>query len=93
MIFLGREISEQRNYGDKIADKIDSEVDSLIETAHQTAVKILTERRAKLEQFARRLIAEETIEGDTLEKLFNEPVPETELTPVPSLQTAPASSN
>ncbi|MDO8635233.1 MAG: ATP-dependent zinc metalloprotease FtsH, partial [Dehalococcoidia bacterium] len=93
LVFLGREISEQRNYGDKIADKIDSEVDSLIEAAHQTAVKILTERRAKLEQFARRLIAEETIEGDTLEKLFNEPVPETELTPVPSLQTAPASSN
>ena len=93
LVFLGREISEQRNYGDKIADKIDSEVDTLIEAAHQSAVKILTERRAKLEQFARRLIAEETIEGDTLEKLFNEPVPETELTPVPSLQTAPASSN
>ncbi|MBI4287921.1 MAG: ATP-dependent zinc metalloprotease FtsH [Chloroflexi bacterium] len=89
LVFLGREISEQRNYGDKIADKIDEEVDGLIVTAHETASKILTDRKAKLEQIAHRLIADETIEGEALEKLFTDPV--SEPSGIPALQPTPAS--
>ena len=76
LVFLGREISEQRNYGDKVADEIDQQVQALILSAYQAAKYILSRNRAKLEQIARRLIAEETIEGETLAQLFQEAVPQ-----------------
>jgi cell division protease FtsH len=82
LVFLGREISEQRDYGDKVAEEIDEEVKSLVEEAHRQATEILTKNRAKLIQIAQRLIKDETIEGEELEKLFNEPVPASETAPV-----------
>jgi cell division protease FtsH len=75
LVFLGREISEQRNYGEEVAKQIDDEINAIIERAHKVAKDILTQNRAKLVQIAERLIAEETIEGEALETLFNEPVP------------------
>ena len=45
LVFLGREISEQRNYSEQVAESIDEEVRRLVETAHQTARSILTEHR------------------------------------------------
>jgi cell division protease FtsH len=74
LIFLGREISEQRNYSEKVAEEIDDEVRRIIDSAYQTARETLTEARPKLDQLAKHLIEEETIEGDTLEALFNAPV-------------------
>jgi len=74
LVFLGREISEQKDYGDKVADEIDEEVHLLILQAYNTANKILTEKKGKLIQLAETLIAEETIEGKELEELFNKPV-------------------
>jgi cell division protease FtsH len=73
MVFLGREISEQKDYGDKLADDIDAEINRIIQQAQDTAKEILTENRSKLELIAQRLIAEETLEGEELEKLFKEP--------------------
>ena len=67
MVFLGREISEQRDYGDKVADEIDEEVNNIIKTAYDTARKILIDNKEKLLRLAARLIAQETIEGDELE--------------------------
>jgi len=75
LVFLGREISEQRNYGEEVAKQIDDEINAIIERAHKVTKDILTQNRAKLAQIAERLIAEETIEGERLEALFNEPVP------------------
>ena len=75
LVFLGRMVDEQKDYGDKVADSIDAEMKSLIDTAYAQAKDILTKNRAKLVQIAERLIAEETLEGDKLEALFNEPVP------------------
>jgi len=75
LVFLGREISEQKDYGDKVADAIDAEVNRIIQQAQDTAREILTKSRSKLELIAQRLIAEETLEGEELEKLFKEPVP------------------
>jgi cell division protease FtsH len=72
MVFLGREISEQRDYGDKIADLIDAEVKNIINIAHKTARGILTKNRKKLELLAKELISRETLEGKELEKFFNE---------------------
>ena len=76
LVFLGREISEQRDYSDKIAEQIDDEVHNIIQQAYKTANKILAENKLKLIQIAERLITQETIEGEGLEALFNEPVTE-----------------
>ncbi len=70
LVFLGREISEQKDYGDKIADTIDDEVYNIIKQARETARDILTKNRSKLDLLAKELIARETLEGEELEKLF-----------------------
>jgi cell division protease FtsH len=74
LIFLGREIAEQRNYSEKVAEEIDEEVRRIIDSAYQTARHVLSENRPKLDKLAKHLIEEETIEGEALEALFNAPV-------------------
>jgi cell division protease FtsH len=85
LVFLGREISEQRDYSDKVAEQIDDEVHIIIQQAYETAKRILIENKPKLIQMAERLITEETIEGKGLEALFNEPTsePSTETSSIP----------
>jgi cell division protease FtsH len=75
LVFLGREITEQRNYSEKIAQTIDEEVHKLIEHASQTATKILTEHKDKLIRIAQKLIAKETLEGDELEAVLSDTPP------------------
>jgi cell division protease FtsH len=75
LVFLGREITEQRNYSEKIAQIIDEEVHSLIEHASQTATRILTENKDRLIRIAQELIAKETLEGDELEAVLSEAPP------------------
>jgi cell division protease FtsH len=74
MVFLGREISEQRDYSEKVAQQIDEEVQNLIQRAHDQAKKILTENKPRLVHIAEKLIAQETIEGEELEATFTEPL-------------------
>jgi len=69
LIFLGREIAEQRNYGEDVAEEIDSEVGRIIGEAYDRANKILTGYRDKLEAVARRLIEIETIDRAEFEAL------------------------
>ena len=71
LVFLGREISEQRNYSDKIAEDIDGEVYNLVEAAYQSATKVITDNKAKLSQLAHHLIAHETVEGDELKEILD----------------------
>jgi len=75
LVFLGREISEQRNYSERVALEIDREVRTIIQKAYDVAKAILVENKPKLVQIAQRLVVEESLEGEKLEKLFNEPVP------------------
>jgi len=70
LIFLGREITEQRDYSEEVAQAIDQEVRQLIDTAHEAARRILSEHKGKLDQIAQWLIKEEAIEGATLDALF-----------------------
>ncbi len=77
LVFLGREISEQRDYSDKTAQKIDEEVHDIIQRAYNTAKKILTKNKAKLKQIAEELIAHETLEEPALNKLFEGLTPQT----------------
>ncbi len=80
LVFLGREISEQRNYSEKVAEQIDEEVRRIIDHAYQTAKKVLTENRAKLDQVVRVVLEQETIEGEDLAKLLESPPDEEPVT-------------
>jgi cell division protease FtsH len=79
LVFLGREITEQRNYSEKVAVQIDEEVQGLIQRAHETARKILADHKQRLKLIAERLISVETIDEDVFEALMKEPLPSTEL--------------
>ena len=70
MIFLGKEIGEQRNYSESVATKIDEEVAKFIKNAQNTAKKILKKRRRLLDKIAKTLIEKETIEKEEFERLI-----------------------
>ncbi|MCK4273547.1 MAG: ATP-dependent zinc metalloprotease FtsH [Dehalococcoidales bacterium] len=70
MVFLGREISEQKDYSERTSLEIDREVNRLINEAYSTAIKVLTDNRSKLQALAEKLIKCETLEGKELEKVF-----------------------
>ncbi len=72
MIFLGREISEERDYGDKVAEEIDDEVKALINQAYTQANDILISHKAKLVRLAEYLIEHETVSGEAMNHLFND---------------------
>ncbi len=84
MVFLGREISEQRNYSDQIAFKIDEEIRGIVDEAHTRAKEVITTHFDKLESIARLLIREETIDDEQLEALFDEPRPKPDLVGPPT---------
>jgi len=69
LVFLGREIAEQRNYSDEVAEEIDSEVRKLIDEANERARAILISYRQKLDALAQRLIEVETIERNEFEAI------------------------
>jgi cell division protease FtsH len=96
LVFLGREISESRDYSEKVAEEIDDEVRRLVEQARETAHKIVVEHRNVLDRVARRLIEDETIEGDDVRRLFSdeggdlpEPAAPTPLPPAPEQPLEP----
>ena len=73
LIFLGRQIQEERNYSEDIAKVIDAEVHDIVERARQRAYEVLTQNRDKLDLVVHRLIAQESLDADEFEALFNEP--------------------
>ncbi len=70
LIFLGREISEQRDYSEQTAQQIDHEVKRFIKEAYQCAKDVLIEHRDNLVAIAQRLIEVETLDGAELEALL-----------------------
>lgn len=84
LIFLGREISEQRDYSESVAEKIDQEVRSIVNDAYQNAKKILTEYRDKLDAVATKLLEVETLSKEEFEAIF--PAPNPKKSGVPELQ-------
>ena len=92
MVFLGREISEQRDYGDKIADTIDEEVNKIIQDAHNKATEILTTHKETLIRLAQTLIIEETLEGDRLDAVFSGQVGPSTPPPIPPQTSGEAES-
>ena len=72
LVFLGREIGEQRNYSDEVAKQIDEEVRAIIDRAYVRATETLTEHRDRLDRLAEKLIAEETVDSEGFEQLFED---------------------
>ena len=89
LVFLGREISEQRDYSDAIAEKIDGEVRLIIDSQHERAAAILTEHRDKLDLIANTLLEVETLEADEFVALIEGTAPPTS---PPSVDKPPDSS-
>jgi cell division protease FtsH len=88
LVFLGKEIGEQRDYSDAVAQEIDDEVRQIINDAYATAKRLLTENREKLDSIARRLIEVETLDAEEFATFFEEE-PEEETTVMPG--TPPSS--
>ena len=92
MVFLGREISEQRDYSEAVAEKIDDEVRTIVEWAHAEAHRVLQENHDKLELIAQRLLNVETIDRDEFNHLMTHgELPPQDTTGTPDKLQSPAS--
>ena len=81
LIFLGREISEQRDYSEAVAQMIDSEVRKLVDEAYKQAQSTLKKYRKELDDVANLLLEKETITREEFEKVFPPPFPKKSGTP------------
>ena len=70
LMFLGKEIGEQKNYSEKIAIQIDEEVAKFIKNAEKQATNILIKNRKLLDKISKVLIKKETIEREEFEQLL-----------------------
>jgi len=70
MVFLGRDIGEQRNYSEAVAQEIDNEVRNLINRAYSVAREILIRHKDKLVTVSEKLMTLETIEGPIFDEIM-----------------------
>ncbi|MFA6322556.1 MAG: ATP-dependent zinc metalloprotease FtsH [Candidatus Buchananbacteria bacterium] len=75
LIFLGREITEQRDYSEKVAETIDKEISKFIEIGVKKAESLIKSHRDKLEAIVAKLMEKETLEKDEFEALFHDKKP------------------
>ena len=68
-VFLGRDMSSEQNYSDKIAYEIDQEMQSMVAEQYQRTKDILTERRELLNLIAQTLLEVETLDAEQIEHL------------------------
>jgi cell division protease FtsH len=69
-IFLGREISQHRDYSESTAQAIDAEVNAIIESCKNEAKRILKKNLTKLDKLAQSLIERESLNGDEIRKIM-----------------------
>jgi len=69
MIFLGREIHEQKDYSEKVAEKIDEEIINFINSAQKKTLEILRSKRSYLDKLASKLIEKETLNKQEFEEI------------------------
>jgi len=72
MIFLGRQISEEKNYSEDTSKIIDSEVHEIVDRARRRAYEVLTRNRDKLDAVVAKLIEQETLSSDEFNKFFDD---------------------
>ncbi len=83
MVFLGRDLGEQRNYSEAVAQQIDAEIKELIDNAYARAFEILTHHRDKLTEISEVLMKDETIDAERFEDFFRTNPPQ--FVPAPAL--------
>ncbi|HUR49404.1 MAG TPA: ATP-dependent zinc metalloprotease FtsH [Acidimicrobiales bacterium] len=88
-VFLGRDINNTPNYSDEVATSIDSEVRRLIDQAHETALEILTQHRATLDELAAALMEHETLDTPDLMAVIGHLEPWPSAAPVVRSRRAP----
>ena len=88
MVFLGREISEQRNYSEDVAVKIDNEVKAIIDEAYGRATELLTRYMDPMVNIVGVLMEKETIDGTEIDRFFAEPKPKPQLVGPPITEPA-----
>jgi cell division protease FtsH len=72
LVFLGRDLGEQRNYSEEVAGEIDQEVHSLVDNAYLNAKKVLTLRRGTLQALADHLIEVESMDRAEMDELIRQ---------------------
>ena len=77
LVFLGRDLGEQRNFSEEVAQLIDEEVRLLVKDAYDTARQILVEQRSKMDDVVEYLKVRETIDSDELDQILAGPQPGT----------------
>ncbi len=76
-IFLGREISQHRDYSEATAELIDKEVKSIVQVCKDKAISLINKNNEKFENIAKNLIERETLNGEEIEKIMQgEELPE-----------------
>ena len=73
MVFLGREISEQRDYSEAVAEQIDAEVRKIVEDSYKLSRKILKKYRKQLDAVAEKLLEVESLTREDFEAIFPPP--------------------
>ncbi len=74
LVFLGREISEQRDYSENIAQQIDNAIQKLVQDAYEQSKAILVKYRKELDTIAEKLLDVETLTADQFYEIFPTPV-------------------
>ncbi len=83
-VFLGRDFMKERNYSEEVARRIDEEIQTLVQSAHQLAIRLLTEHTDALNRLANSLIEFETLDGKQVEAaIAGREIPPPQLTPTP----------
>ena len=82
LVFLGREISEQRDYSESVATKIDAEVQRLVSESYKQAKSILEQYKDKLIAVAEKLLEVETLSREEFEAIFPPPVEKNQGIPI-----------
>jgi cell division protease FtsH len=75
LIFLGREIGEQKNYSEDVAKKIDGEISRFMKEGVDKATSVLKKYRKYLDIIAKRLITEETLEQEQFDEIVKDIIP------------------
>ncbi|MEW5691955.1 MAG: ATP-dependent zinc metalloprotease FtsH [Candidatus Hydrogenedentota bacterium] len=69
-IFLGREITRERDFSEQTALEIDKEVSKIVKECYEETKKLLLENRDKLDKIARMLIEREVLDGNEVDLLM-----------------------
>lgn len=69
LIFLGKEITTEKDYSEETAAKIDQEVSKILKNSYRRTKKLLRRNKDKLDRIAKALIKKETLEKEEFEKL------------------------